>query len=463
MTQSLNDILSSYFLPYQIKWLNDDSKIKISEKSRRIGMTYVQSYEDVRDCIAKKVPSVWFSSADESAAKEYIFYCGTWAKIFNVVAEDLGEIVIDEKKCIKAFVLQFQNGTRIHAMSSNPKGFRSKGGKVILDEFAFHGDAAALWKAARPCITWGFPLRILSTHNGQNCKYFNFIQDVKKGKLKWSLHTTTIYQAVAEGLADKILGRKLTDEERQAWIDEERASCGDEATWNEEYCCIAIDESTAFLTYELIRTCQSENIILSDIENIEHALSMIQGDMYVGMDIARKKHFSVITVLEKLGDVKYTRIKKELLKMPFKDQEAILYLILAHKNLRRACIDATGLGMQLAEGAQTKFGKYRVEPITFTASTKETMAYLLLTAFEDRKLRLPYDDQLLTEDLHSIKKTVSLSGNIRFDVEASETDGHADRFWSYALANYAATTKISSIPRVSSRKRRASHSTLEKF
>ena len=97
----------SFFLPYQTRWLNDKSKIKIWEKSRRIGATYVQSYEDVVDCVKKKVPAVWFSSADESAAREYIFYCKQWANLFNVVAKDLGEQVIDSDKDIKAYVISF--------------------------------------------------------------------------------------------------------------------------------------------------------------------------------------------------------------------------------------------------------------------------------------------------------------------------------------------------------------------
>ena len=118
----------SFFLPYQLRWLNDKSKVKIWEKSRRIGATYVQSYEDVRDCVYKRVPAVWFSSADESAAREYIDYCEQWTKLFNVAAKSLGEVIIDNDKDIKAFVIEFNNGTKIHALSSNPKGFRSKGG-----------------------------------------------------------------------------------------------------------------------------------------------------------------------------------------------------------------------------------------------------------------------------------------------------------------------------------------------
>ena len=142
-----------------MRWLEDNSKVKIWEKSRRIGATYVQSYEDVRDCVYKRVPAVWFSSADESAAREYIDYCEQWAKLFDTATKSYGEVIIDVEKDIKAYVIEFKNGCKINALSSNPKGFRSKGGKVVLDEFAFHKNAMELWKAARPCITWGYPLR----------------------------------------------------------------------------------------------------------------------------------------------------------------------------------------------------------------------------------------------------------------------------------------------------------------
>ncbi|GIV45761.1 MAG: hypothetical protein KatS3mg036_0579 [Ignavibacterium sp.] len=116
-----------YFLDYQIDWLNDNSQIKIWEKSRRIGATYVQAYEDVRDVVLGNVPAVWFSSADESAAKEYILYCAQWAKLFDKGARDLGEQVLESDKSIKTFTIEFTNGKRINALSSNPKAFRFKG------------------------------------------------------------------------------------------------------------------------------------------------------------------------------------------------------------------------------------------------------------------------------------------------------------------------------------------------
>ncbi len=415
----------SFFLPYQIKWLNDNSKIKIWEKSRRIGATYVQSYEDVFDCINKRVPAVWFSSADESAAREYIDYCKQWATLFHIAAKDLGEQILDKEKDIKAYVIQFSNGTKIHALSSNPKGFRSKGGKVVLDEFAFHNNPDELWKAARPCITWGYPLRILSTHNGQSCLYYKFIEQVLKCKLKWSHHKTSIYDAVADGLIDKIFSRKTTKQEQDDWLEEERKNCFDEYTWLQEYCCVAIDEACAFLPYDLISKCEMSDIL--------KPLEDIKGDLYVGVDIGRKKDLTVIWCLEVFENIKYTRKVKVLEKTPFHIQYEILSQILKHRKLRRCCIDATGIGMQLAETAQRNFGQYRVEQVMFTNKSKEELAYNLRTNFEDKSVFIPSEHEI-REDLHSIRRIYTKAGNIRFDAESSEVNGHADRFWALSLA-----------------------------
>lgn len=60
--------LEELFFPYQKRWLLDKSKVKIFEKSRRIGGTWVQSFEDVVDCIEQPGLKVFFSSADMTAA-----------------------------------------------------------------------------------------------------------------------------------------------------------------------------------------------------------------------------------------------------------------------------------------------------------------------------------------------------------------------------------------------------------
>lgn len=399
---------------------------KIWEKSRRIGATYVQSYEDVRDCVLGTVPAVWFSSTDESAAREYIEYCEQWTELFDKAAKSIGNVVVDTEHDIKAQVIEFSNGTKIHALSSNPKQFRSKEGKVVIDEFAHHNNQQQLWSAAEPCTMWGYPLRILSTHNGQSCRFFKFVNDAKQGRGNWSLHTTPIQLAVEEGLVDKILKRPATEKDIQEWLENEREKCGDDFTWLQEYCCEAIDANTAFLDYELIFSCEM------DENKLQKPLDDVIGELYVGMDIGREKDLTVIWVLEKLEEITYTRDIIVLPETRFRKQKEVLYEILEHKNLMRCCIDASGIGAQIAEEATEDYG-YRVEGIKFTPNVKSDLAFTLRRIFEDRKVYIPSKREI-REDLHSVKKEITSAGNIRFDAKRSEARGHADRFWALALA-----------------------------
>lgn len=415
------------FLPYQKHWLEDTSKVKVWEKSRRIGATYVQSFEDVSDCIATPGLAVWFSSADETAAREYIVYCEEWAKLHQKAAKVLGELLIDEKNGVKAYVIQFRNGSRIHALSSNPKAFRSKGGKVILDEFAWHEDPDALWAAARPCIMWGHPLRILSTHNGTNSKYYKFIEDIKAGRLKWALHSTPIQQAVEDGLADKIAKRKLSDAEREAWLKEEHDACATEDVWQQEYCCNAVDSASAFLTYEEIAACEDDNVLMPDLDNIT-------GFMTAGNDVGRKRDLTVTVAGEDICGIYYTRLLRRMAKTRFADQKKTLWPVLGHPKLVRACLDASGIGMQMAEEAVEAFGRYRIEGIMFTNEIKAELAYALKRRFEDKTIRIPRDEKLRAA-LHSVRKTITTAGHVRFDA-AHGDNGHADEFWALALAVY---------------------------
>lgn len=452
-----NPNTSKYFLPYQIDWLNDKSQIKVWEKSRRIGATYVQAYEDVCDVVLGNVPAVWFSSADESAAKEYILYCAQWAKLFDKGARDLGEQVLESDKSIKTFTIEFTNGKRINALSSNPKAFRSKGGKVVLDEFAFHSDSVQLWKAAKPVITWGFPLRILSTHKGKQSLFYKFVESIKTGKLNWSLHTTTIFDAVEQGLVDKIYKRKTTNQEREAWLKEQEENSFDRTTWLEEYCCTPVDEATAFLSYEQIFSIEREGIL----DNVGEGLALPGKNIYIGVDIGRKKDLTVLWIAEEVEKFLFTRKVIELERTPFKSQKEILFTYLSLPGFRRACIDATGLGMQLAEEAQDRFGRYRVEPITFTGKVKEELAYNLLRMVEDRQIFIP-PDKNIREDLHSVRKITTASNNIRFDVQQSEVSGHADRFWALALCCYAAKNNAG-ITFAKSKIKRESYKLIENF
>jgi len=375
---------------------------------------------------------VWFSSADESAAKEYILYCGQWARLLSIAAEDLGEVVIDDDKDIKARVVLFANGKRIHGLTSNPNAFRSKGGKLVLDEFAFHGDPDALWKAAAPIVTWGYPVRILSTYNGKGNRYYRMVDEAKKDADNpggWSLHTTTIETAIDEGLAARVVGKPAAnDNEKEEFRQACRDIAGDEETYQQEYMCNPVDEASAWLTWDMIVACESETAGRPDLYE--------GGLCYVGMDIGRKRDLTVIWVNEKVGDVSWNREVVSMKKASFAAQDAELLRVMTQYHVSRLCMDETGLGMKPVEDAKADHGAYRVEGVMFTNQSKQHLATIGKQAFEDRTTRIPARVDIRNSH-HAVRKLQTTAGNPRFDADRTEV-GHADEFWAHMLALHAA-------------------------
>ncbi|MBI5727382.1 MAG: hypothetical protein HY965_05990 [Ignavibacteriales bacterium] len=451
-------INSLLFLPYQLAWLKDTSTVKVWEKSRRIGATFVQSYEDVSDIMQGKYPAVWFSSADESAAREYIQYCQIWVNLFTR-ARSQNELILKENKRAGQLQLQFANGGRITALSSNPKAFRSKGGKVVIDEFAHHEDDEGLWKAAKPAVTWGFPLRVLSTHNGKQSLFYRFTEKIRNGELPWALHTTTIHQAVTDGLVNRILKKDADTTETQAWLDELRKSCYSDIIWNEEFCCIPVDEATALLPYKVLEACV-ENECAPAERFAFYSNPPCEEPIFIGVDIGRKHDATIMYGFTPRDGKLITTLLIRMQNKPFTEQKQELRALLAMPQVRHCVIDATGMGMALAEEARQEFGKHKVTSLNFTPAVKEELAYLITSSFEERKLVIPHQQELLT-DLHSVRRYVTGAGNVAYEA-ARTSAGHGDVFWALAMALMAVKTQVAT-PSICSGGRKKSAKLLRGF
>jgi len=443
-----------YFLPYQTAWRRDPARLRICQKSRQIGLSYVDSYDSVLKAALANGRDVWVMSRDEAQAKQYIRYCKRWASILQYAAGDLGEAVFDtgSGKAAKVQVLTFASGFSIYALSSNPDAIVGKTGHVKLDEFALHKDQRTLYAVAKPVIQWGGTLSIISTHRGIGTVFNEILTDIRErgNRMGWSLHTIPIALAVEQGLVEKInasniarsplcssvssptaedCGTERRDASRKQWLAQQRAECIDEEQWLQEYCCIPANEATAFIPYALINHC-TEPDCLKDFTY----LASCSNPLFLGVDVARKKDLCVLDVGERIGDVVWDRLRIELLDRPFSEIEEELYRLLQLRQLKRACIDATGLGAQLAERATERFS-WKIEPIIFTARIKEDLAISLKVDLEKRQVRLADEDKLRA-DLRGIRKEITHSGNSRY---AGESDGsHCDRFWAKALRQYAA-------------------------
>jgi phage FluMu gp28-like protein len=425
-----------YFLPYQQRWIDDPARLKIIEKSRQAGITHADAYDSVRRAAACDARfDVWVSSRDETQAQVYLQHCRTWANVLRIVATDLGQVLVNREKDISAFAMRFANGRCIYALSSNPDAIVGKTGHIKLDEFALHKDQQTVYSLAQPCTLWGGTLAIISTHRGPQTFFYELIEQIKQGGNPhgFSHHRVSLQDAIAEGLVEKINAVSGRNETREQFAARVRAECADETQWLQEFCCIAVDDASAFLSHELITSCEEEGC-LKDLDWIRQSSNAF----YVGVDVARKHHLCVIDVGEKVGDVMWDRLRIELRDKTFAEIEFQLGQILGLSQVTRVCLDASGLGMQLAERAKQRFG-WKVEPITMTAPLKEQMAYELRTAFEGKLLRIDADPKLRA-DLHGVNKEVTASGHIRFAGESA--DSHCDRFWAKALRQHAASRRF---------------------
>jgi len=433
VTKSAKNSLRRFFLPYQVAFIRDEARMIIVEKGRQIGLSYAASYKAV--LLAGSTVSrldVWVVSRDAIQAKQFLLYCKRWARVFAFGAQDLGEqlLLTNAGKAVQVQVLKFANGLCIYCLSSNPDAIVGKSGHVIWDEAAIHKDQRDFYAIAKQVTQWGGKFIVISTHRGVQTQFNQFIVDVKErgNPMGWSLHTIPIQRAVDEGIVEKINEASGANESREDWLARQRRECVDEEQWLQEFCCIPADESTAFITYEMIASCEDD----SARKDFAY-LAACTNPLLIGFDVARTTHLSVIDVEEQVGDVYWERLRLELRNQSFAEQEAAFNQLMALPAVRRACIDATGLGMQLAERAVQRWG-HRAEAVRFSAPVKEDLAFALRAAHEDRRLRY-HKDEALRSDLRGIKKETTTSGNIRFVGESD--DGHCDRFWAKALALHA--------------------------
>jgi phage FluMu gp28-like protein len=435
-------VKAAYFLPYQRKWIDDNSRNKLAEKSRRVGLTFAEQFRRVQRLGTEGARyDAYITSRDEGLAKQFIRESLNFARVFAVAAEDMGEEVMDKKNGISAQVLRFATGKQLYSLSSNANATIGRGGDVTIDEYAAHKDQLDMYRLSKPLTTWGGQWSAFSTHRSVRSYFNQLITEIneKNNPKKFSLHRITIEDAVRDGLWIKLKSQLPDDDERIHWSDDEflqscRNEMPDEESYLREYMCVPEDDAASFLTWALIMGCS--NRLLNKID-----WRTLPGPFYLGMDVGRKKDLSVITLYHEVGDLLVQCNQTIMEKTRFSEQQRVLFSFLEDRRVASARIDATGLGMNLAENAEDKFGTDRVKGVTFTLQSKHVLAQPMKRRFEDKTVQI-FDDLALHADLRSVKTETTSAGNVIFTTEAGETDGHADRFWSHALAINAAEERI---------------------
>lgn len=450
---------------YQKRWIEDKSRFKIGMISRQGGKSFGTALEAVIDCLEHKTKWV-FLSAGERQSKELMSTAATHARALNLAISEIEGIFKEGKEEYKQLEIVFPNGSRIIGLPANPSTARGHSANILLDEFAFHKDSRAIWKALFPTVTRGYKIRIISTPQGKKNKFYELwtaktlqmfdglAHEYKGERGGYSKHRIDIHSAVAMGLV-------LKDEEGNPTETEDlRLALNDDEAWAQEYEIEFLDELTAWLTYDLIEGVEDGRLVLmpSWAEQLLAAAVafhaewkqsetpppfeagdeimrnvLFAGELYAGFDVARHRDLSIIWLDEDLLGIAVTRAVIDLRKQPFGVQRLVLFTLLRLKQMRRCCIDQTGIGADITERAVELFGTHKVEAITFTAASKEALATGIKQSFEDAKDKIPADTNV-RQSLHAVKKVTTSTGNLRFDADRDEKIGHADHFWAKALA-----------------------------
>lgn len=460
-------------LGYQARWFEDESEVKIAEKSRRTGLTWAEAASNVITAAKPKKRggrNVYYVGSRQEMALEYIAACALFAKAFSQLAGKVNESIFkdeDGSKDILSYTIRFPNsGFKITALSSRPSNLRGMQGDVVIDEAAFHDSLHELLKAAMALTMWGARVRIISTHNGVDNEYNQYVQDARSGRKPWSIHRITLDDALNDGVFKRICyvtGQKWSPEAESAWRQKTIDNAPSKEASDEEYFCIPSQSGGAALSRVLIeaRMDQQYPVIRLSKDNsfnewpdhlrqaeiadwcTENLLPQLQklnplNQHAFGEDFGRLGDLTVIDpiAIEQNLD-RVIPFSVELRNIPFKQQEQVLFYIVDRlPRLMGGALDAGGNGMYLAEQARHRYGSGRIYEVKLSEGWYLENMPRFKAAFEDAKLTIPADN----DQLNDLRALQVINGIIRLPKAKTETGSnqrHGDSAISKALAWFA--------------------------
>ncbi|EPZ9322186.1 hypothetical protein ACXYO7_001975 [Salmonella enterica subsp. enterica] len=487
-------------MPYQQRWVADDSPLKVIEKSRRTGITWAEASDNVLTAASSAAAggmNVYYIAYNQDMTIEYIQACAMWARVFNYAASEIEEGFWDDEddeKHIKTYTIRFpESGFRVVALSSRPSNLRGRQGIIVVDEAAFHEQLSELLKAALAMLIWGGKVRVISTHDGDDNPFNELINDIRAGRRAGSVHRVTFREAIAEGLYRRVClrtGREWTQPGENDWMASVYRFYGDGAS--EELDCVPAHSGGAWLSraliesrmspdtpvlrftcppgYELkpdhIRESETNDWLETNLLPLLEALPA-EATSYVGRDFGRSGDLSIDVPLIQLQNlVRRVPFILELRNVPFKQQEQITWYLLDRlPRLMGAAFDARGNGAYLAEYAMQRYGASRVQQVMLSEGWYRDHMPPVKAALEDGTLDdLPRDEDTLN-DLRAVQviNGVPRIPDSRSKAKADGGQRHGEAAIGTALAYYASRELNKGPVTVNSRRRRSSARLLENY
>ncbi len=431
---------------FQLRHLLDTSTLRIEVKSRQIAWSWLTAAEAVADALLDDRDSV-FVSINQSEAAEKIRYARRVYEYLRMAG--LPRIVRDNR-----MELEFANGARLSSLPGRPPRGRARA-NVYLDEFAHVRMDREIYQAALPITSKSGRIRIGSSPFGASGTFWE-IQSQSMRRYPGYSRVSTPWWCVQAFCTDVAAALRqapgMTTQERVERFGRDRIrliyeNIPLEDFW-QEYECLFVDESTAWITWDEIRTNQQPDLLCPMVEvspgNLGPAFDAIEQlardaqygqvemALAAGVDVGRTRNTSELYIvgLSATGD-RPLRLGISMERLPYDDQFDIMVLALRRLPLVGMWIDRNGIGNNLAENLGNQWPGLAVGQ-DFTNESKKLWATNIKMLMQQSRASLPVDRDLAYQ-IHSIKRIISPSKNLIFDTARNEKH-HADKFWAWALA-----------------------------
>jgi len=308
--------------------------------------------------------------------------------------------------------MMFEDGGEIYSLPNSPDTIRGyKADDIYIDEFAHftNNTDKQIIEAVAPSTIRGDSIWYISTPFGDQNLYYDYWHDNKNKNIK---KITLNWRECPD----------LTQEK----IDDNRQRLGEDAFLQEFENQFPPDFENQEFPTELIKSCIDPELVYTD-------LIQTNNNYYAGADIGRKTDLTAFSVFEKTENKYRLVFKKTMKNTPYNEQKIFFQYMLDNYHFEKFHIDETGIGNMFAEELHRTYG--HITPITFNNENKQSMVANVKRLMQNKQLEYP-DDPLIFDNFKSIQRIYTSSNYLRFDSVHDSEIGHADLFWSIALALY---------------------------
>jgi len=413
---------------YQKKFLNDTSKFRLINKSRRVGMTQTISWEATYRALTIPNTHVAILSASERLAKDVMTTVKDAFTSFSETMAELGATGSIPKTGVysKTDVTFPQINSRIQSLPCNPKTARGPTiTDLYLDEFAHPDNADEVFGAVFPTISLdrgdiSSRITVNSTPLAKLGAYYRLTEMAKTPKGKF-INYHIIHWSECPRLKKNIGFIKAS-------MDDDR--------FRREFCNEFVDETLVALPFETIKDCVDESLT-NDFD-----LSQTKNSVYIGIDYGKVVDSTVIIVVEITEDeviIRHIMEFKPTKNNPASYKEASNYILrnVPRWKPSRVVVDILGPGEACIEMLKELGSMVKGETLSWVY--KDRMFNHLKTLFLDRKIKIPNNEELINQ-LHAIQKKNLESGVTRYTHPTKGLIQHDDYVWALCLACYAAMT-----------------------